>query len=100
LLLAGGREGETTKRLGLVYAVNTVCAVAGSLATGFLAIPWLGLQRTLFIATGALIMSSLLLTVFGRLSIRIRAMLACPAIGSWSGLSFSLRDRDLLASGV
>ena len=67
----------------------------------FLAIPWLGLQRTLFLATGALIMSALLLTAFGRLSIRIRALLAFPAIALLVWLVFQPPwDRDLLASGV
>src|SRR5438046_2412649 len=68
LQMAGSRAGETTRRLGLIYALNTLCAVVGALATGFLAIPWLGLQRTLFIGTGALIASSVLLMMFGGLS--------------------------------
>ena len=99
LQLAGGRD--TAKRMGVVYALNTLCAVAGSLATGFLAIPWLGLQHTLFVATGALIVSSLLMAAFGRLSMGIRTLLACPAIALLVWLVLQPPwDRDLLASGV
>src|SRR5712692_4038874 len=39
LQLAGGDERKTARRLGGIYALNTLCAVAGSLATGFVTIP-------------------------------------------------------------
>src|SRR5262249_6353084 len=69
--------------------------------TGFVAVPWLGLQRTLLVATGALIMSSLLVTLVGQLSIRIRPMLAGPAIALLVLRVFQPQwDRDLLARGV
>ncbi|MCZ6617679.1 MAG: fused MFS/spermidine synthase [Gammaproteobacteria bacterium] len=36
--------------VGNVYAVNTVGAIVGSFAAGFVLIPWLGTQNTIFIA--------------------------------------------------
>ena len=47
LALAGGRAESSAGRFANVYAVNTVGAVSGSLAAGFLLIPLLGLQATL-----------------------------------------------------
>ncbi len=44
-------RGEIGHRAGGLYAANTVGAVIGSLATGFLLIPWMGSQRTLAILT-------------------------------------------------
>jgi spermidine synthase len=40
-------EGRVGRALGMTYAANTVGAIGGSLAGGFLLIPLLGLQKTL-----------------------------------------------------
>ena len=55
LATLGVRAEAAPGRFGLVYAVNTVGSVAGSLAAGFLAIPWLGLQHTLTLVAGTLV---------------------------------------------
>ena len=47
LAIAGATAADVSGRVGLVYAVNTVGAVSGSLAAGFLLIPRFGLQATL-----------------------------------------------------
>ena len=52
LQLAGGDDRTAASGVGRIYALNTICAVAGSLATGFISIPLFGLQATLGIATG------------------------------------------------
>ncbi|MEN8149537.1 MAG: fused MFS/spermidine synthase, partial [Planctomycetota bacterium] len=41
--MATGRLGEVGARVGLVYAVNTIGAVAGSLAAGFVLVPVFGM---------------------------------------------------------
>jgi spermidine synthase len=43
-LYTAERNDEIGERVGLLNALNTAGAVAGSLVTGFLLIPWLGLQ--------------------------------------------------------
>src|SRR5262249_5419468 len=98
--LAGGAAAPA-RRLGAIYAVNTVAAVTGSLLTGFVAIPALGLERTLRLAVGRLAAASG--TALGRArdpSWMTRLLAACPAVlavillaagGAWA--------RELLASG-
>ena len=48
-LLQRGGAGETT---GSAYAVNTLGTIAGSLATGFLLLPSLGVQGVVLLASG------------------------------------------------
>ena len=60
LALSGDRGEDVTKRFGLVYAMNTIGAVSGSLAAGFLLIPRLGLQATLQLVSACLIGAALL----------------------------------------
>jgi spermidine synthase len=45
--LATGRDDRVTEQIGLVYAVNTVGAILGSLLSGFLLVPSLGLHGTI-----------------------------------------------------
>ena len=53
LAVAGAAVRHAAGRFGGVYAANTVGAVSGSLAAGFVLIPWLGLQATLQVAAAA-----------------------------------------------
>ncbi|MDP2318013.1 MAG: fused MFS/spermidine synthase [Acidobacteriota bacterium] len=55
---AGGHDrAEIGRRVGVMYALNVAGAIAGSLAAGFLLLPWLGAQRAL-IAMAALYVGS------------------------------------------
>jgi spermidine synthase len=45
--LATGRDDRVTEQIGLVYAVNTVGAILGSLLSGFLLVPSFGLHGTI-----------------------------------------------------
>ncbi len=58
-------ESQIGKRIGLLYAVNTIGAVAGALVTAFWLLPGLGLRATIWVA------ASLNVIVFG-----LAAMLA------------------------
>jgi len=51
------RESEIGRRVGVLYSVNTVGAVVGAAATGFLILPMLGLRNTVYAgaATNALV---------------------------------------------
>ena len=68
LATLGARAEAAPGRFGLVYAVNTVGSVAGSLAAGFLAIPWLGLQHTLTLVAGMLVAACLVASAWGRVT--------------------------------
>jgi spermidine synthase len=101
LQLAGGDDRTAANGVGRIYALNTICAVAGSLVTGFLSIPAFGLQTTLAIATGIIAVSAIALAIFGALTTRRRAAiaLACVAVLVWLPIQPQW-DRELLASGV
>jgi spermidine synthase len=101
LQLAGGDDRSVASGVGRLYAVNTICAVAGSLATGFVSIPLFGLQATLGIATAIIAVSAIAVGVFGTLPPRARAAIAFVGFGIlvWTPLQ-PRWDRELLASGV
>lgn len=45
--LAGGADDTVTEHIGVIYAVNTLGAIGGSLLTGFLLVPSIGLHVTI-----------------------------------------------------
>ena len=101
LALADDRVHSAPGRFGIVYAVNTVGAVIGSLAAGFLFIPAFGIQPTLWIVSGSLIACTLVLIASGALTgiskvagfaTAVLAVLLVATSPPW--------DRELLASGV
>jgi spermidine synthase len=101
LSLAGERAQSAAARFGLVYAINTIGSVAGSLAAGFLFIPMFGIQATLWIVSGCLITGVVILVLSRALSGSSRA--AVLALAAASGILVVTSpgwDRDLLASGV
>ena len=63
-LLQRGSAGETT---GTAYAINTVGTIVGSLATGFLLLPALGVQ-------GVVLLASTLALISGLLALRLPAL--------------------------
>lgn len=101
LELVAGRERLDVRQLGVVYAVNTLGAVAGSLGAGFVLIPWLGLQHTLSAASAILVIDAAVVSIYARLPSRIRAAALVPAAVSVAIIVFSPSwDRSLLASGA
>ncbi|MGE3844896.1 MAG: hypothetical protein AB7I50_25305, partial [Vicinamibacterales bacterium] len=96
-----GDPGRVPRRLGLVFGINTLAAVAGSVAAGFVLIPGLGLQRTLA-------MSSALLATAGGVALW-RSTASRLVWGAGTGLLLGVGtagwflpswDKALLASGV
>jgi spermidine synthase len=96
-----GAGSQPARRLGAIYAANTVAAVAGSVATGVVTIPWLGLEYTMVAATLMLIAGSAL--ALGGAGGTVRSWLGglLPA-GAGALLLFAgpAWDRALLASGA
>jgi len=100
LALTAGTAETVTGRFGVVYAINTIGAVSGSLAAGFFFIPRFGLQVTLQVVSGCLIAAAVLVVLKSALTGGAR----------WTGLGAALAaalmlvvsptwDRELLASG-
>ena len=47
IALAGGRDDSVTEQIGLIYAINTLGAILGSLLAGFVLVPMIGLHLTI-----------------------------------------------------
>ncbi len=101
LSMAGDPGQSPARRFGVVYAVNTIGSVAGTLAAGFVLIPWLGLPTTLAVAAFVLVVASVAVIAVADINVTLRnsgyaasavALLAIVAAPQW--------DRALLASGV
>ena len=100
-IYASASRRGTGSITGTVYAVNTLGAILGSFAGGFLLIPLLGLRETLIMAAGAIVLLGLL---FGLASPRPRAriLLAVAAVVSLAGITLTARpwNLELLTAGV
>jgi spermidine synthase len=92
-------DGQAARQFGLVYAVNTVGAVSGSLAAGFVFIPLVGLQSSLFFVSICLIAASLI--AMGRAAAPRSASAAAGAALAAAAVLAAVPpwDRSLLASG-
>lgn len=101
LALAGGHERAPARRFGLVYAVNTIGSVSGTLAAGFALIPWLGLPTTLAVAAFVLVAGALWIVAMTDVPARHRnAGYAASAMALLAIVFAPQWDRALLASGV
>lgn len=101
LAVAGATRHTASARFGLVYAANTAGSVAGSLAAGFLTIPLLGLQATLQIACGGLLLAAALVVVGGGLTDRARTAVGTAAVAALTVVVTAPPwDKALMASGA
>jgi spermidine synthase len=98
--LATGREESVTESIGLVYAINTIGAILGSLLSGFVLIPRLGLHDTIrLVAALALVVAVIVLIRSARTTGRLigfalagAVAVAIAAAPEW--------NRSLLSSGA
>jgi spermidine synthase len=98
--LAGRRDPAVSRRLGTVYAVNTIAAVIGALVAGFVALPAIGLHDSLRVTGAVLIGAALLVTIFGNLSGIARVAGLVSSAVAMTLLAWSAGwDSELLASG-
>jgi spermidine synthase len=100
LELAASHDAIPARRLGTLYAVNTVGAVIGALVAGFMAIPTIGLRASLLVGTTALLVGAIALIVRGARSnrSRIAVLVTVSAVVAWMGTSAGW-DREWLAAG-
>ena len=101
LATIAGDARAAVKRLGMAYAINTIGAVAGSLAAGFVLISTLGLQHTLELVSALLILTALIVLAWGTLGktaqvVNGTALVLAVILLAWS----PPWDRALLASGL
>jgi spermidine synthase len=93
------REGERVGRaLGLTYAANTVGAIGGSLAGGFLLVPVLGLRGTLVLLSGLNIgLGALCWLVATRGAFRVALAAAAVAllVVPWRGVPVNMFSQAL-----
>ncbi|MEZ5416563.1 MAG: fused MFS/spermidine synthase [Vicinamibacterales bacterium] len=96
-----GRDDRLGADLGEIYALNTVGAIAGALAAGFLLIPAWGLQSTLQALGAAAAAAALVVLVAGQVrggarivagTLAAAAVVASLTMPSW--------NRELFASGA
>lgn len=98
-LCAGAVAGRGPRAAGIVYAWNTVGCIVGSLAGGFLALPYLGIERT--IAAASAMNAAGALAIGWTSSAMRRAVVATAAIAV-GGLGWILPrwDPAVLESGA
>ena len=101
LAMAGATAADVTGRVSMIYAVNTVGSVSGSLAAGFVMIPRFGLQTTLQVVSGCLVAAALAVVARGGLSRAGQlAGAAASAVALVALVASPPWDRELLASGA
>lgn len=100
IAMAGVSRHDVSGRVGVIYAANTVGAVSGSLAAGFVVIPWTGLQVTLQLACACLIVAALAVAA---VALDTRGRLAAAAGAALAVATLALSppwDRALMTSGA
>ena len=101
LALVDDRTASAVGRFGTVYAINTIGSVGGSLAAGFLLIPWFGLEVTLRVVTGCLLMATLIVLVAAAMSRAMRVAGVAMSATAILMVTFTPPwNRELLASGA
>ncbi len=98
--LGTAREETVTERIGVIYAVNTIGAILGSLLSGFVLIPRLGLHGTIrMVAALALVIGVVVLFKSARTGGRLIAFALAGAVAAAIALVPEW-DRSLLSSGA
>ena len=88
------------RRIGVLYAINTLASVGGSLAAGFILLPTIGIQQTLRLADFMLIGGAVLVFTAAPLSARGRAVgVALSVAAILVVLWMPPWDRALMAGG-
>ncbi|MEP6782119.1 MAG: fused MFS/spermidine synthase [Acidobacteriota bacterium] len=98
--LASGRDETVAESLGLIYAINTLGAILGSLLAGFVLVPLIGLDTTIRTVAAIATLTAIMVLIiagggrsrwFGA-AIAVAVIIAIAAVPRW--------DRALLSSGA
>jgi spermidine synthase len=98
--LAGGNDDSVTSNIGLIYAVNTVGAILGSMLAGFVMVPEIGLHLTIRIVAS---ISALVAIVMLAVSPRTTSRWIGFAIAAGVAVAIAIVphwNRSLLSSGA
>ena len=98
--MATRREESVTENIGLVYAVNTIGAIIGSLLSGFVLIPRLGLHGTIRLVAAAAAIAAVVILIRGS---RARGRMIGFALAGGVAVAIATApewDRSLLSSGA
>ena len=99
IAVGSGREESVTANIGLIYAINTVGAILGSLLAGFLLIPRLGLHGTIQLVAALSLMAAIAILLKTRSRGRMPAFVLAGAVAMAIVLAPQW-DRSLLSSGA
>lgn len=90
-------EHESTTGTGRLYAVNTMGAVTGALAAGFILLPSLGATRTSWLAGGLLLLAA---TMWSRTPRNLGAVAAAGILGLLVTARFGTPEARLRVQGM
>jgi spermidine synthase len=94
----------TGSRIGRALSTNTIGCVSGSMVTGFVLLPWLGMHITLVVTTGVCLVLGIFVIVFlnQQMLLPAKAGIAIISLTAWMYLVCSAEvrlPRDYLAKG-
>ncbi|HEX7779496.1 MAG TPA: fused MFS/spermidine synthase [Vicinamibacterales bacterium] len=99
--LAARTRDTLAADLSVLYASNTLGAIAGSLLAGFALIPWLGLRTTIVAIVALTGLASVAIAASGRIArarqLTLSALVCAAIVLAWSAPRW---DRALLTSGA
>ena len=87
LALAGGEPATAARDASRVYAANTIGAIAGSMAAGFVLVPLLGLRDSIRVA-------SLLAAAAGAALLLLMSLVSWAVIGCYANQAIALNGRN------
>ncbi len=89
------------KSIGDIYAINTIGSVSGSFLTGFVLMPWIGVQHTIFIAVCFNMIGALLLILLSSGNARVKVSWAVVIVACILSVFFIPKwDNRVMASGL
>jgi spermidine synthase len=98
--MATGRDESVTRDIGVIYAVNTIGAILGSLLSGFFLVPQVGLHGTIrLVAAVAAIVAVAILVKAGHARGRAAGFALAGAV-TVALVTLPRWDRELLSSGA
>ena len=98
--LAGGRGAGVTENLGVIYAVNTLGAILGSLLAGFVLVPLIGLHTTIRVVAAISALAAIVILAgaargrgqWAGYAVAAAVLVAAAIVPEW--------NRSLLSSGA
>lgn len=100
IAVTGARDESVTESIGIIYAVNTIGAILGSLLSGYLLIPQFGLHGTIRLVAGVGVVIGLVVLMKSARTTGRPAVFALAAVVAAAIVFVPEWDRSLLSSGA